>query len=73
MENDCWTVQKLIEGLQHITGEKRLKQQGLFSLEKPNEDLIAIFNLMRGCRHKAVRLFLEVSNERTRGNRHQLQ
>lgn len=54
--------------------ERRLRELGLFSLEKTKGDLTAVFNhLMRVYRKKGTRLFLEGSNERTRDNRYKLQ
>ncbi|KFQ67585.1 hypothetical protein N335_00746, partial [Phaethon lepturus] len=62
---------KMIRGLEHLYYEHRLRELGLFSLEKRRlwEDLIAAFQYLKGAYKKAgERLFTKACSDRKRGN-----
>ena len=61
----------MISGLQHLLYEDRLRELGLFSLEKRRlqGDLIAAFQYLKGAyEQEGSPLFERGDNSRTRGN-----
>ena len=61
----------MIRGLEHLSYEERLREVGLFGLEKRNlrGDLIVPFQYSKGAyKQEEERLFTRVDSDRTRGN-----
>ncbi|GAB0186828.1 triadin [Grus japonensis] len=62
---------KMIRGLEHLSCEDRLRELGLFSLEKRQlqRDLIVAYQYLKGAYRKDVEgLFIRECSDRTRGN-----
>ena len=67
----CPEATKMIQGMEHLSYEDRLKELGLLSLEKRRlqDDLIAAFCYLKGSyRKEGDRLFSRICCYRTRGN-----
>ena len=61
----------MIRGLEHLSCEERLREVGLFSLEKRRlwADLIVAFQYLKAVyKQEEEWLFMRVDSDRTRGN-----
>ena len=64
-------VTKMIGGLEHLSCEERLRELGLFGLEKRRlwGDLIVAFQYLKGAyKQEGVRLFTRVDSNRMKGS-----
>ena len=65
------TATKMIRGLEHLSYEDRLRELGLFRLEKRRlrGDLVVAFQSLKGAyKLEGKWLFMRVDSDRTKGN-----
>ena len=61
----------MIRGLEHLSCEERLREQGFFNLQKRRlrRDLAVAFHYLKGAyKQEGERLFMSVDNDRTKGD-----
>ncbi|KAK4822095.1 hypothetical protein QYF61_009795 [Mycteria americana] len=71
LEQVQWRATKMIRGMEHLSYEERLRDLGLFSLEKKRlwGDLIVVFQYLKGAYKKdGGRRFSRACSDRTGGN-----